>query len=217
MKIVREVPVAGRRHVGTRNGGAALVSLRQFAGKLRPYGPFLRQSIHARFALANVLSGLLPNYVSGVVRGRLYRWAGFAVDPTAFIMGNLELPSIQSGFYDKLVIGAGVQVGAHVTINLDAEVRLGRNVTVSPYVLIYTGTHQVGPGSNRRLPALVAKPITIEDGSWIGLGAIVLPGVIVGHGSIVAAGAVVTQDVPANSYVEGNPARVVNQLPWGNR
>jgi acetyltransferase-like isoleucine patch superfamily enzyme len=64
---------------------------------------------------------------------------------------------------------------------------------------------------------VLAKPVVIEDGSWIGLGAIILPGVTVGHGSIVAAGAVVDEDVPPDSYVAGNPAKVVQQLPWGNR
>jgi maltose O-acetyltransferase len=64
---------------------------------------------------------------------------------------------------------------------------------------------------------VLAKPVVIEDGSWLGLGALILPGVTVGHGSIVAAGAVVMETVPPDSYVEGNPARVVRQLPWGNR
>ena len=82
---------------------------------------------------------------------------------------------------------------------------------------IYTGTHHLGPGSNRRLPALLAKPVVVERGCWVGLGAMILPGVNLGHGSVVAAGAVVTEEVPPDSYVEGNPAKVVRQLPWGNR
>lgn len=45
--------------------------------------------------------------------------------------------------------------------------------------------------------------------SFIGMNAIVLPGVRVGEGSIVAAGAVVTKDVPPYSAVAGNPARVI--------
>ena len=45
----------------------------------------------------------------------------------------------------------------------------------------------------------------------------ILPGVTIGHGSIVTAGAVDTEDVAPDSYVEGNPAKVVRQLPWGDR
>jgi acetyltransferase-like isoleucine patch superfamily enzyme len=121
------------------------------------------------------------------------------------------------GFYQKIRIGSGANIANRVTISLDAEVRMGNNVSLGPYVKIYTGTHPIGPGSNRRGPEVLAKPVVIEDGSWIGLGAIILPGVTVGHGSIVAAGAVVDEDVPPDSYVAGNPAKVVQQLPWGNR
>jgi acetyltransferase-like isoleucine patch superfamily enzyme len=104
-----------------------------------------------------------------------------------------------------------------VTINVDAEVVLGNNVSLGPHVRIYTASHGIGPGSNRRMGAVLAKPVVIEDGSWIGLGATILPGITVGHGSIVAAGAVVHEDVPPDTYVVGNPARVTHQLPWSDR
>jgi acetyltransferase-like isoleucine patch superfamily enzyme len=93
---------------------------------------------------------------------------------------------------------------------------LGRNVAIAPEVLIYTGTHRIGPGS-RRLGPVSALPVTVEDGAWIRLGAIVVPGVTIGRGAIVAAGAVVLSDVPPNTYVEGNPAVVVRRLGWGDR
>jgi maltose O-acetyltransferase len=101
-----------------------------------------------------------------------------------------------------------------VTINLDAT--LGENVAIAPQVVIYTGSHRVGPGS-MRIGAGHASPVTIEDGAWVRLGAVLAPGVTIGRGSIVAAGAVVLKDVPANTYVEGNPAAVVRRLPWGDR
>jgi maltose O-acetyltransferase len=177
----------------------------------------LRQ-VHLRLRLANIVCGALPDFGSGALRGRLYRAVGLDIADSAFIMGNLELlAGSPNGFYDKLHIGSGTVLGNHITINLDADVHIGANVSLSPFVRIYTGTHHLGPGSNRRLDPLIAKTVVIEDGCWIGLGAMILPGVTVGHGSIVAAGAVVTEGVPADSYVEGNPARVIRQLPWGDR
>lgn len=151
------------------------------------------------------------------MRAAAYRYVGIDVGPGAFIMGNVELTGGAQGALDRLHIGTGVSVANHVTLNLDDEIRLGNNVSLGPYVKIYTGTHPIGPGSNRRLGAVLAKPVVVEDGCWIGLGAMILPGVTVGHGSIVGAGAVVDQDVPPDSHVLGNPAQVVRQLPWGDR
>jgi carbonic anhydrase/acetyltransferase-like protein (isoleucine patch superfamily) len=52
----------------------------------------------------------------------------------------------------------------------------------------------------------------VENGSLIGIGAIVLNGVTVGSGSIIAAGSVVTKDIPESSLAMGIPAKVVRQL-----
>jgi acetyltransferase-like isoleucine patch superfamily enzyme len=54
-----------------------------------------------------------------------------------------------------------------------------------------------------------AGPIAIGRDVWIGMGAIILPGVTIGDGAIVAAGAVVSADVPAGAVVSGVPARFV--------
>jgi maltose O-acetyltransferase len=183
----------------------------------REYFPSLQHGMHLKLRLANLLCGLFPDFFSGVIRAQAYRLVGFDIGHTTFIMGNLELVSNVPGFYDKLVIGTNVSIGNHVTVSLDARVRLGDNVSVGPFVLIYTGTHQIGPGSQRRMGQVLPRPVTIGDGAWIGLGAMVLPGITVGRGSIVAAGAVVSEDVPPNTYVEGNPARVVRELPWRDR
>ena len=183
----------------------------------RHYVHIFRYSAHCRFALANALCLPLPQFVGGApVRGRLYRWAGFRISDGAFFGGNLKLTSGFPGFYDKLVVGPGAIIGDHVTINLDATVTMGTNVTISPQVVIYTGSHRIGPGSTR-MGVGVNLPVTIEDGAWVRLGAVIAPGVTIGRGSIVATGAVVLKDVPPNTYVEGNPATVIRRLPWGDR
>ncbi len=53
--------------------------------------------------------------------------------------------------------------------------------------------------------------VHIGHDTWIGHGAIVMPGVTVGDGSVVGAAAVVTRDVPAYSIAVGVPARVVKE------
>jgi acetyltransferase-like isoleucine patch superfamily enzyme len=58
-----------------------------------------------------------------------------------------------------------------------------------------------------RQQAFEAAPIVVGRDVWIGMGAIILPGVTLGDGAIVSAGAVVTSDVAAGAVVSGVPAR----------
>ena len=58
-----------------------------------------------------------------------------------------------------------------------------------------------------RFQATTNRKIVIEDDVWLGMGAIVLPGVTIGRGSIVGAGAVVSRSIPPFSIARGIPAR----------
>jgi tetrahydrodipicolinate N-succinyltransferase len=57
-----------------------------------------------------------------------------------------------------------------------------------------------------------ASPVVIGNNVLVGANAVVLEGCNVGSGSVVAAGAVVTEDVPANVVVAGQPARVIKHV-----
>ena len=174
-------------------------------------------TIHPRLTVVNALLSLTPPFVSGYVRSRLYRLAGLDVARDAFVMGNIRVVAGTRGHVRNLSIGKSARVSTNVTINCDAPVSIAENVTIGPFVKIYTSTHDLGPGSHRSQPETVLRPVTIEKGCWVAVGAIVLPGVTIGHGSVVAAGTVVDRDVPPNSYVSGVPGTVVRTLPLGDR
>lgn len=91
------------------------------------------------------------------------------------------------------------------------RITIGDDVQIATNVQLLTPTHPTEP-EPRRAKWEAALPITIEDNAWLGGGAIILPGVTVGENSVVGAGAVVTRDVPRNTLVAGNPARVVRSL-----
>ena len=60
-------------------------------------------------------------------------------------------------------------------------------------------------------PQIASAPIIIGQHVWIGFNTIIMKGVTIGEKSIVAAGSVVTKDVPANTLVAGNPARIIRK------
>jgi len=122
---------------------------------------------------------------------------------------------IESPFYCSY--GQNIYIGDHVYLNvlctiLDCnEVHIGHHVMIGPAVQIYTAAHHL-QAESRIQGWEVAKPILIEDNVWLGGGAILLPGVSIGQSAVVGAGAVVSQSVPANAVVAGNPARVIRQI-----
>ena len=88
----------------------------------------------------------------------------------------------------------------------------GKDVFVAPNCGFHTAGHPI-EAELRNKGLEYARPITVGDSVWFGAGVQVLPGVTIGSNVVVAAGAVVTKDVPANSVVEGVPARVIKAIP----
>lgn len=84
-------------------------------------------------------------------------------------------------------------------------IELGRGATVAQEVYLCTGTHDF---SLSHLP-LQTAPIVVGEDAFIGVRALVLPGVTIGARAVVGAGSVVTRSVPAGMIVAGNPARVI--------
>ena len=136
-------------------------------------------------------------------RVKVYTWTEFNLEPT----GLVEVGD------DSTLVG--------VVFMCAESIRLGQRVIVSYNVTIADSDfHPRDPeqrqrdaianapeGDRSHRPALIAKPVVIEDDVWIGIGAIVLKGVRIGRGARVGAGAVVTKDVSAGTTIVGNPAR----------
>ena len=102
--------------------------------------------------------------------------------------------------------GGAICASERVVIN--NNVAVGANTTI-----IDTDFHPLDPQQRKLKPSngRICK-IVIEDDVFIGMNCLILKGVTIGRGSVVGAGSVVTDDVPPDAIVAGNPARILRQL-----
>lgn len=115
-----------------------------------------------------------------------------------------------------------IEIGDNFTINNGAMIAPRGKVIIGNYVTMSRGS-QITAGSldtkywtNERYKyhRHICKDVFINEGTWLGVNSIILPGVsIKGKGVIVAAGAVVTSDVNESYVVIGGvPAKVIKKL-----
>ena len=86
-------------------------------------------------------------------------------------------------------------------------IHIGENTLVAGGVKILSHDHCKRVGNNQ--PFLTHT--YIGKNCFIAVGAIILPGVKIGNEVIVGAGAVVTKDIPSNTVVAGNPAKIIRE------
>jgi acetyltransferase-like isoleucine patch superfamily enzyme len=116
-----------------------------------------------------------------------------------------------------------VKIGANLAINHEvfiiglAGITIGDDVVLSARAMLIDVSLSPDGFDRTETRTYANRPIVIEDGVWIGAGAIILPGVTIGRRSIVAAGSVVTKDVPPLTIVGGNPAKLITAIEPGSR
>lgn len=119
------------------------------------------------------------------------------------------IPPFYTDFGRHLRFGKGVFVNSGCTFLDQGGIEIEDDVMFGPNVCLVTSNHPLDPADRR---TVVSTPIRICRNAWIGAGATVLPGITIGENSVVAAAAVVTHDVPPNTVVAGNPARILKRI-----
>ena len=129
---------------------------------------------------------------------------------------------------DETKIGAFVEIQKNSSVGkcckISSHTFICEGVTIEDNVFIGHGVmfindsypRATAAGGNLQTEAdwKVEKTV-IKKGASIGSGATILANLCVGENAIVGAGAVVTKDVPPNTIVAGNPARIFRQIKTG--
>jgi acetyltransferase-like isoleucine patch superfamily enzyme len=150
------------------------------------------------FALAwnyfwrNWLLGNLVRVAPVGIRNLLHRWRGVTMGRDCFIDPNAIL---ETAYPENITLGDDVRVtaGAIVMTHIKA-----------PHLL-----------RDRGYVPVVLKPVVLSSHCFIGVNAVVMPGVTIGEGAVVTSGSVVLSDVPSFTMVAGNPAKVVKTFGNG--
>ena len=107
---------------------------------------------------------------------------------------------------DRCLIGRGTSIIGHLSIEIGADVFTGMDVYITDQ---NHGYENLELPIGKQLPS--EQPVSIGKSSWIGSGAIILPGSKIGDHVVIGANSVVTGEIPSCSVAVGSPARVVRQ------
>ena len=110
-------------------------------------------------------------------------------------------------------VGKGNYIGFNVMpdTNFPELIKIGNNVTISHNVQLIT--HTASPvKSFLSSKYKLSKKILIKDGSWIGMGAIILPGTTVEDNCFIGAGSVVSGNTKSYTLFAGNPSKAIKSI-----
>jgi len=136
----------------------------------------------------NVIFSLLAyNCPMNFWRVKFHKWRGVNIERNVFIGLRVTL---DHAFPEYIYLKAN-------------SILSGNN-----YILTHSNPYK---HFNKTLLSYVS-PVIIGEGAWIGVGAMILPGVEIGEYAVISAGSVVAKDVEAQRIVAGNPAKEIGKV-----
>jgi len=138
-------------------------------------------------------------------------WSDITIEAGAALDSGVVLLCSGNAKPGKILIRSGVYINRFTMFDAREQIHLGKDCMIGPHCYITDGDHGMALGTRIGDQPMVAKPVLLEEGVWLGAGVVVLKGVTVGRHAVVGAGAVVVKDVPPYSKVAGVPARLIGQ------
>jgi acetyltransferase-like isoleucine patch superfamily enzyme len=175
---------------------------REIMARKRSFGTYIK------YLITEPYSYLIRFAVYPPLRTILLNLAGTKT-PFSSLLYDVTIFNMEHGGFSNLRIGKRCHLGRGVLIDVFGKVKIGNDVVVSQtaQILSHASVGTTHP-LRQKFPEKIATTI-IGSGSWIGAGAIILPGVTIGKNAVVGAGSVVTKDVAPNLIVAGIPAKKI--------
>lgn len=187
--------------------GSLIRGLSRWAGRMAAIGPTDRAAQdYGRFGKGSIVA-----WPRGAGFGERWIWLGSDTLIAAHVTLSAGMgpgqemvtdPVVRIG--DRCLIGRGTAVVGHFSIDIGDDVYMGMNIYITDQ---NHGYEDLDEPIGTQTPS--DEAVSIGSGSWIGSGAVILPGARIGSHVVVGANSVVRGDVPDNSVVVGSPARVV--------
>ena len=123
----------------------------------------------------------------------------------------IELPFHANWGGHHIHFGSHIYLNSNCTLVDDGHIYIGDRVLFGPNVTVATPNHPLEP-ELRAKGSQINRDVTIGENTWIGAGAIIVPGVTIGKNVVIGAGSIVTKDIPDNVLAVGNPCRVIREI-----
>ncbi|MFH1090829.1 MAG: acyltransferase [Pseudomonadota bacterium] len=152
-------------------------------------------------------AGSTPSYVIGAAARSFLR----------LLANHCLIPSLRV----RLFRASGIRIGRRVQLNMNlnflddfipGRIILEDEVSVAPLVSFIASSHPNNSPLYREFGLGASGTIRIRSGAWLGVGAVVMPGVTVGRCAVVGANAVVTRNVDDFAIMAGVPAEKIGDV-----
>ncbi|MEB3360071.1 MAG: acyltransferase [Synechococcales bacterium] len=185
----------------------------------------IQKGVQAALKVPDLVFLILKLRLHGVEYGRHLRGNSVYIKNVGTItLGDwVSLRSFRSGSIHRTCLYTHCQdsviaVGDHSHLS-GTVIHCRTTVTIGDYCMFAPGSkimdndsHRITIDIQKRRQPPESAPVTIGNNVWVGMNALILKGVTIGDNAIVAAHAVVTKDVPKNTLVAGNPARIIREM-----